>query len=210
MRDGMTHPETLLPWLRTTLSWVSTGLAFLDGAGNCIFINPHAEMLLDGHLGLRIAHGRLRAHKSDSEKLERMIEAAIASEGTPHALITVHDLAGKPSLVLALRALEAPVSQSTAQQARAVAIMRAVAPQIVDAEERLAVLFSLSLAEASLAWALFETGDLAEACQRLDKSLSTGRSQLRAILAKTHCRRQGELFRVIAAATSIIGYPKTL
>ena len=68
--------------------------------------------------------------------------------------------------------------------------------RMVQATERLRQRFSLTPAEARLAWELVQGGGRTKAAEKRGISVATARSQLTSIFDKTGVRRQSELERL--------------
>ncbi|OOG64869.1 hypothetical protein B0E46_05605 [Rhodanobacter sp. B04] len=197
--------EAQLCTLHGLLDRLAVGIAMLDAQGRCLFANPSAQLLLTGHDGMQLAHGRLRACvATDQLRLRALIDLAVGSTAACDAQMLVRGIDGRPALVLTISALHDhdATSAEDDDRARAVVFVQPVIPHPGEADAVLRDLFGFTIAEARLALALFDTGDLAEACERLGKSLATGRVQLRMLMEKTGCHRQSALFRVLSVALS--------
>ncbi|MEO8459373.1 MAG: hypothetical protein ABI451_02490 [Dokdonella sp.] len=201
--SGRTGAASLPSDFERLISRLTTGLIFVDSVGGCVAINSRAEKLLAENLGMWLTHGRLRARKPESERLDKALLAALATIEPTDAFMLIRDAKRRPTILLAINSFNGMIAD---QPVAAMIVLRAVSPPVSNPEQKIAQLFELSSAEASLLWALFDVGDLADACRTLGKAIATGRSQLRSILAKTQCQRQSQLFQLIAAATSIISY----
>jgi DNA-binding CsgD family transcriptional regulator len=73
------------------------------------------------------------------------------------------------------------------------------------AAEKLMRVFGFTPAEARLAEQLSQGHSLAEAAERLQVSLETARSQLKAVFARTETHRQADLLRLLDRAAQAAG-----
>jgi PAS domain-containing protein len=198
--------EAQLHTLHGLLDRLAAGVVMLDAQGHCLFANPAAQLLLTGHDGMQLVHGRLRACiATDQLRLRALIDLAVSSLAAFDAQMLLRDLDGRPALILTISTLHDPAAGEDGDRTRAVVFVQPVIPNPGNADAALRELFGFTSAEARLALALFDTGDLAEACERLGKSLATGRVQLRMLMEKTGCHRQSALFRVLSVALSLPG-----
>lgn len=200
--------EAQLHTLHGLLDRLATGVVMLDAQGHCLLANPVAQLLLAGRDGLQLAHGRLHACvATDQLRLRALIDLAVSRSATFDARMLLRGVDGRPALILTISPLHDhdATSAEDGESARAVVFVQPVIPRPGKADAVLRELFGFTIAEARLALALFDTGDLAEACERLGKSLATGRVQLRMLMEKTGCHRQSGLFRVLSVALSLPG-----
>ncbi|OOG40605.1 PAS domain-containing protein [Rhodanobacter sp. C05] len=200
--------EAQLHTLHGLLDRLAAGVVMLDAQGHCLFANPAAQLLLTGHDGMQLVHGRLRACvATDQLRLRALIDLAVSGSAAFDAQMLLRDLDGRPALILTIGTLHDHdvAAGEDGDRARAAVFVQPVIPHPGKADAVLRELFDFTTAEARLALALFDTGDLAEACERLGKSLATGRVQLRMLMEKTGCHRQSALFRVLSVALSLPG-----
>lgn len=198
--------EAQMHTFRDALNRLTLGIVLLDAYGQCLFANPQAQLLLADHDGIQLVQGRLRASiASDHFRLCALIDLAVGSSATLDARLLLHGSDGHPGLVLTISTLRDPVTEADESTACAIVFAQPVVPHPRKADAILKELFGFTTAESLLALALFDTGDLAKACERLGKSMGTGRVQLRMLMEKTGCHRQSGLFRVLSAALSLFG-----
>ncbi|KTT02904.1 helix-turn-helix transcriptional regulator [Pseudomonas rhizoryzae] len=165
-------------------------LWLVDGQSQLIFASRHGEALLRSSDGpLRILQGRIRARREDIQ-LGRTIQRAAGIGSPPSAsLIRLDDQQGRQLLVV-------PVSPSLIPNGSAPLVLLTLSHRALD-KERVRDLFKLTPAETRLALLLME-GLTPEACAtRLTVSITTIRSQLRALLRKTDTERQAELVALL-------------
>lgn len=123
----------------------------------------------------------------------------------PHAggppMLEVRDAGGRRVGIAALHPLPSP---GTLEASYAL-FVRPLAPSTAPAADRLRALFQLTAAEASLAIALHEKGDLAAAAALLGIGERGARTRLQSLFDKTDCRRQRDLLRMLDAIAEIGG-----
>ena len=109
----------------------------------------------------------------------------------------------RPLLVTAVR-LSAESAETVGSRPARVAVF-VVDPDVLPpgVEQRLGCLLGLTAAEQRVARGLLEGLTLAEVAGRNGVSRETVRTQLRAMLAKTGTRRQGELLMVLQRALAL-------
>ena len=181
-----------------TLDLIPMGVLGVGRSGNVTYTNAAADQILRKGRGLRLSAGNLRVQLyADQVKLD----AAIASANRPD----------KPrGGAIALRG------------ERAVEYLLSIAPLAVGGMERQAVifittstsdevatapilrqLFDLTEGEAFLASRLAGGASLQEIAQRKGVSVSTLRTQLKAVSQKLGCRRQAEIVALVRSVPGL-------
>jgi len=204
IQQRLSSLEARILTLHHLLDRLAVGIAVMNVHGHCLFANPQVRHLLAERDGIQLSHGRLRAcGTTDQLQLRVLIDLAVRGSGALDARLLLRAPDGRPGLLLTISTLHEPAIAADESAARAIVFVQPVVPHSCAASSTLKELFGFTDAEAALALALFETGDLAAACKHLGKSMATGRVQLRMLMEKTGCHRQSSLFRVLSAALSM-------
>lgn len=204
IRQRLSRLEARILTLHGVLDRLRVGVAVLDMHGSCLFANPAIRQLRAECDGLQLAQNRLRACASaDQLQLRALIDLAVSGSAALDARWLLRAPDGRPGLLLTVSTLREPAGAADDDTARAMVFIQPVVPRACVGNGTLKELFGFTDAETTLALALFETGDLAKACEHLGKSMATGRVQLRMLMEKTGCHRQSGLFRVLSAALSM-------
>lgn len=192
----------------SALTDLSLAAWLLDGAGRVLQVNPLAERLLACGQVLRLADGRLHARdRARASAFEALIDRACqAARGRDHPVprsLLLPQRGGSDPGMLAI-AMPLPIARDRSPMS---AGEPRVALYVGDPEDTglirpdvLRSLFGLTAAEARLAVAIGRGRDLPELSDDWAVSAETLRSQLKAVFAKTGCRRQAELVRLLAGA----------
>lgn len=170
----------------------ATAILLVDRLGVIRFANAASERILARNDGLGSRGGMLRATGADAPVLEAAIGRAAAPRPEGDALVIA-----RPSGERGYRLLLAPHRGRGARPGRVMVMIDDPAQTDTGLADRLRALFDLSAAEADLAARLFVGESMAEASDGRGVLISTSRSQLNAILAKTGLHRQGELMAMI-------------
>ena len=204
IRQRLSRLEARILTLHGVLDRLRVGVAVLDMHGCCLFANPAIRQLRAECDGLQLAQNRLRACASaDQLQLRALIDLAVNGSAALDARWLLRAPDGRPGLLLTVSTLREPAGADDDGTARAIVFIQPVMPRACAGNGALKELFGFTDAETALALALFETGDLAKACEHLGKSMATGRVQLRMLMEKTGCHRQSGLFRVLSTALSL-------
>lgn len=185
----------------------------LDPLGRLVHANRNGQLLLDRRDGLSVRERRLRCDLSDEH---RMLHGAIrlAADTSPRGVATERRTIriSRPSRRRPFGAIVSPILAPAGNPAPfiyAAATGAAVLVTVSDpddtdapAPEHLQQLFELTPAESRLAAALAGGRSVAEYAEASRISVGTARWTLKRILAKTGCRRQAELVRLLAASAA--------
>jgi DNA-binding CsgD family transcriptional regulator len=180
---------------------VTVALALVDAARGIAFTNDAADRWLDRHDRLRLVDGRLAAHAPD---LQRKLCAAvrIAAAGEPRrptVLILRGDVGPSvPELVTCLPLTNLP--------GHALLIF-GEKPRDAEIADLLLNALGLTGAERRLARHLLIGRTLEDAARETNIKLSTARSYLKGIFAKTGVRRQSELVAVVGGLVPPVADP---
>lgn len=177
----------------------------LDGAGAVLRMNGRAAALMGA--GLNVLQGALIAqHGPSNAALGRLIGAVVGTRRgslgpvcRPVAVPRPVAPGALPAAPLLVHAAPLPgAAGDLFQQARAVLLIVDPAEAHPPAEGLLRELYGLTAAEGRLARMLGDGRDLGEAADALGVAVSTARTQLKAVFAKTGTRRQAQLAVLLA------------
>lgn len=176
------------------------GVMILGDRGEVLHVNPAAQSVLDRADGLTVRLSRLTA---DCARAAVEIRTAVAN-----ALGQERDSAPAASAVVCPRPHGRPYILHVTPQCSGEAGGRARATVIViDPQRRaeppaslLRCLFGLTAAEADISIRLVHGAELSSIAEELTVSITTVKTHLRNIFAKTQTHRQAELIRVRLSA----------
>lgn len=197
-------------WSARVIDGLPMGVVLLDAAGRATTVNRAGQAMLDAQDGLRLVQGRLQAqHASGGRRLAHVVEAALSAGrvGRTHrgkaGDLWVPRASGKPPYQLTVLPLSHEAAEGPCGNAGGGPRIRAVV-YIVDPAAvapglgaRLGGLFGLTPVEAALVADLLADLTPAEIGDRRGVAISTVRSQLRSIFAKTGTSRQSELMNLV-------------
>lgn len=180
----------------------SAGLV-LDANGGVIFLNAIAREILGDRDGLIVRDGRLEA---TDPKAARVLRAALARACAPGPGAPADEgpvcVIGRPSGRTAYR-LEVrplPLSSGFCHDSAAAIVFALIHDPVrtaQTAEKRLRRQYGLTPAETALALAVARGAALREYADERGVTVGTVRFQMKQVLAKTECRRQTDLVRLI-------------
>jgi len=179
--------------LTSVLDRLVLGVVLLDDRGHVSYANRSAAELLGVEPGLsEFSPGSTRDART--EALYRGITPGGPDEG--ESALYRHPADGRP-----LQLLETDLDWSNEHGMAARRFRRALfigdPKHGGDPTEKMDRLYGLTPSEAKLAWLLVGDFPLAEAASQLGITLSTARTVLKRILAKTGARRQASLVRLL-------------
>ena len=192
--------QTALDAVDQLIATTTRCLFFLDQRGRVQRMSAGAEAMLVAGRQLTVCGGVLTAVRSDEDvELRRLVARA-----------TVRDATGSPSgsMILASGVGDrveldiAPLGpRSTAHWSSApVVLVTATHPHgaVLPIDARIRIRFGLTPAEARVAMAVLRGFTLRDTSETLSVSINTVRAQLSAVFAKTGCRRQADLVRILS------------
>lgn len=199
-------------WSGRMIDRLPMGVALLDAAGRILCLNRAGQAMVDARDGLRLQQGRLQAEQgAEARRLAHALEAAVSAGARTAAVrrgeaadLRVSRPSGRAPYLLTVLPLspEAAVPFGDAgggDGARIRAVVYIVDPAAVAPGlcARLGGLFGLTPVEAALVADLLADLTPAEIGDRRGVAISTVRSQLRSIFAKTGTSRQSELMNLV-------------
>ena len=195
----------------------SAGVVLLDDAGGVQFANAAAQrafrradpVTMASHAAgaphLRLA-ARLRSFEAD---LKRRLAAALAPLQEPEGdhfseAIVLPDAQGKPLCVLHVAPLgRANTLAAGGAQPRAIVFLYDLAAAASVPTTQLCDLFGLTPAEVRAALQVLQGGSGDDMAARLDVSVNTFKSQLKAAYAKSNTHRQADLLKLLLALAAV-------
>lgn len=191
--------------------WVHAAFV-LDRTGRVVTMNRRAEALVARDSG--VALSRLGRPYSFDARSSRALDAAIATcrtlsgagvpgEEGPGGLLLPRRDGGSPFHAALWPVASLADLGLTAASGQILLVVSDPDSTPPDAIRWIARRFGLSPAEARLAGAVIDGMPLADAAEQLGIRLSTARTRLKTIQAKTGCRRQLDLVRLAMSVPSI-------
>lgn len=176
----------------------------LDVGGDVIFLNAMARDILADRDGLVIREGRLaatdpKAARAMSAALARVRSPVVGADPDGGPVAVIGRPSGRPGYRLEVRPL--PLSSGfrhDTANALIFAILHDPARAAQTAERRLRREYRLTPAETELALAVAGGAALRDYADARGVTIGTVRFQMKQVLAKTECRRQADLVRLIS------------
>lgn len=185
--------------LQRGIDELTTGLLLLTGSGDILHANPVARAILDQGDGISRLYGRLRLQEIEARKaLELAIEQAQRPrpDGGKRGLFRIT----RPSGRRPYHAVVSPVVRSLIDPGTAPAVLLWLTDpddRTVPSEEAIAALLDLTPDEARLTAALARGETLPRHAERARIGEATARSTLERVLARTECRSEADLVRLV-------------
>lgn len=188
------------------LDQMRMGVILTNRSGMPLYMNRAAELMMSQDAGLGVFHNKLAVHSaSETAQLLKLIsDAAPSMKGAAIGGDLRITLPGRGDF---LHCVVTPVSPefsfklNTAIGADCVAIFLSKPGGLQLSPKRLITLYKITPAEARLAARLAALRTVEEAADDLGVSVSTARSQLKSVFAKTGVRCQSELLMLLATGT---------
>jgi len=180
--------------LCATLDRLALGVVLLDRSGRPVWLNRRAQEIVDEKNGMRLSAMGLAAHDPlDTRRLRELIENVL-STGAQGLLPIRRGEDAKPLLLIAfpLKAsgITIDVSSRVAYSVLFISNPDSSSDPNVDAMRQA---FNLTYREAQTAVAVARGQGLQSAADAMGVALTTARSQLQQVFAKTGTRHQAEL-----------------
>jgi DNA-binding CsgD family transcriptional regulator len=178
----------------------------LDARGAIVIANVMAEKLLHAGELFAVRHGRLvpgRCGEPDwlATALRSVLSAARAHDGHATHCLTLPARAEHPALHAVLTCLPCAAERGQAAQPNIALILRDLQQAIPRFSiEQLHDLFGFTAAESRVANALLAGQSVEDIAQRSQVRCDTVRAHVKRMLAKTGCRRQSDLQKLLVKA----------
>lgn len=198
MRGALTSAQQAARDMGALLHAQASAVLLVSADGRIVFANTGAEAILRAKDGLSARLGVLSAVGQVGVVLEAAM--ARAALGGGDAL-----LVERPSGKAAYRLLISPHRGQGVAPGRAMVVIEDLSMVDPELGARLRRLYGFTAAEADLAERLLQGQALSEASEARGVMVSTGRSQLNSMLAKTGVRRQSELLAMLARTPGVRG-----
>jgi len=179
------------------------GVVLLDGRGRALLVNHAAKGALDANDGLALSRdGSVRAHATAVHaRLARLMGEACATGRGESVAAGGTLLVTRPSQKRAYAVLVTPlrVSDRRFGEPHPVAALFVSDPErdSADPHEILHRLYGFTPAESAVAWLLLAGKRVADITDALAITANTVRTHVKRLLAKTGCRSQADLVRVL-------------
>jgi DNA-binding CsgD family transcriptional regulator len=180
-----------------TLERIGLAAAVIAPSGRVIAANALLDTLAPALIPTALGGIAISDSARNAELHEALQSAGRGLWGTRRLSIAIAGSGEHPPLIVHLLPVRGQ-AQDIFSGGQVLMVVSAIARKPAPQPELLYALFDLSPAEARLAAALTSGVTLAEIAARNAVSISTLRSQLRSILAKTGARRQAELMQLLA------------
>jgi hypothetical protein len=194
--------------LTAALDSVGLAVFLLDGAGAMVRTNAAGDELLRHGGVLRLRGDRPTArHESCALALARAVEAVLAPNALPSALVPLYDAAGNLTAQAGVHRMDL---QPSGAAARAVLLIQSLRPNRRAAlHDALRTVYRLTHQEAQLVAQLDSGLDLAEAAAATGITIEHARTRFKVLSQKLGVRSQGEALRLVATLGSALGRPPT-
>jgi DNA-binding CsgD family transcriptional regulator len=188
--------------LSEVIDQLPIGILLVDDEGQMLAANRSALHSVQPDHGLEMRDGRLHAQDPvENRWLHSLLAKAVAPEsrGTldPASAMGITPPDGETPLPVLISPLSAPEFEVEGPEAAAVVFLGDTQLARVTGVNMLRNIYGLTGAEAELARLLAEGLSLEEASLRREVKLTTARSQLKQVFAKTGAKRQGDLVRIV-------------
>jgi DNA-binding CsgD family transcriptional regulator len=197
--------------LQQAFDRLSDAVFFLGRGNNILIANRSANDMTQADDGLRVLKGVLTAtHQPTANKLRALVDRVAA--GTPgdgrrfYALAVPKPSGGRALHLLAMPAMTSMEENFAAFLSGKPSVLVMVSDpdqQSALPEDRLQAIFGLTPAEARLAAALASGMSVSDYAPQAGVTENTVRWTLKQVQAKTDCRRQADLVRLLAATSRV-------
>jgi DNA-binding CsgD family transcriptional regulator len=192
--------------LEETVDALSTGVVLTERLGRIAYMNGSAERLLKAGNALRVSNGcltaaRPRARDALSKALARSVEGKAPTKTGRYAVaLPDDDGLGLIASVLPLQWRESRNPLSPLPGAAAVIVQNPADPPLLP-DDAFGDLYGLTLAERRVLRTVAQGLGPQDAADALGVSLTTIRTHLQNLFAKTGTARQADLVRLLITAT---------
>ncbi|MBP9664169.1 MAG: hypothetical protein KBD94_06070 [Pyrinomonadaceae bacterium] len=186
---------------------VSTRVIIANAALDMVFCNNGARETLDGRDGLEVdGNGRLRTHlRADGLLLcERIKSITGDGHGDADEVVMVTRPSGRRPLAVLVAPVDSGTFHSFSDQRLAMLFVSDPEQSAQAVDDVLVRMYGLTRAEARFAALLAEVSDVKTVCDLLGVRITTGRTHLSRIFAKTGANRQAALIKLILSGPASI------
>jgi DNA-binding CsgD family transcriptional regulator len=184
---------------------LALGVAFVDRSGRSLWLNRRAQEILEGSNELRLASSSGPAGRglSEARTLRELITGA--ASGRKQGLLAIdRGVDARPLLLLALPLKSIGACDPSMEIVWGVVFI--IDPDRVDRPtvDSLRRAFDLTYREAHVAIAVAQGNGLQAAADAMGVALTTARSQLQQVFAKTGTRQQAELAALVNRTLTVL------
>lgn len=204
--DALELQTVAITRLEETVDSLSTGIILTEDQGRIAYLNEAAERILKAGHALKALNGRLtaavpRARAPLARALAESLAGKAPATAGRHAIaIPAEEGGGLVASVLPLE-WQAGRNPLAALPGAAAVIVQDPGETAPMPAEALAELYGLTLAESRVLEHIGQGETPQEAAERLGVSLTTVKTHLQRIFAKTETARQADLVRLVTRAT---------
>lgn len=196
--------------LREVIDRLPSGVILLDRDLHAVLTNRSADQILALRDGIRLENARPRlADPRQDRAFQQLLAESVrtdARRGRSYGrTLSVLRPSGRRSFATMVGPLLAPAPGTNLGEAVAILFVADPEGSQISTAEVLEGLYDLTPAEAELLRLLAEGHSLEEVAHRRSVTISTTRSQLKQVFAKTDTRRQGELVRLVLTGVASLG-----
>ncbi len=193
--------------LREAIDRLPLAVLVMHGDGTVGTCNTAARQVLLKSDGLVLSGSSLVSSRPpETRALHDRIAAAAGRAGTDHstyAILTVSRPSGLAPFILLIASLGDTAGAATGGEPMALVLVGDLEWPIPDHARQLRLAFALTEAEAGVAMALMDGAEPKEIARRRGVRVSTIRTQIKMIFAKTGAGRQADLVKLIARLPSL-------
>ncbi len=188
--------------LKAALSRLPLPVLIVDAGGGVSTVNGSARRILDQRDGLIHARGLLETTSPEvTKRLRAIVRSALLTPAAPWRIASTLAVArpsGRQPLVLVVEPLRTCTADCVAACGRALVVIHELEWRRTESAALLQQAFGLTPAETEVTTSLLKGKSLAEIAGGRSVRLSTIRSQIKSVFAKTGVNRQIDLVRLIA------------
>jgi DNA-binding CsgD family transcriptional regulator/PAS domain-containing protein len=199
--------------LEDTLDGLGLGVVLLDENGTVVHANAAARRTAERNDGLTIVRGRLcaasdAAHRALGKAIAEAAETARRTGLAEGATLAVPRPSGERPYSVLVSPGPGPDSESVFGAASAVVLIGDPEARLEAPEGVAARLYGLTPSEARVAIAVASGESLEDYAAGRGIHVSTARSQMKQVLAKTGARRQADLVRLLLTGPAALLKPR--
>lgn len=185
-------------WAQGALDQLRMGVILTNRLGTPLYLNRAAERMMLQDVGISFFHNKLAAHSpSETAQLLKMIYGAAQGVSGDMRITILHSVDYLHCIVMPVSP-EISLMMNTPVSSNCVVVFLSRPGGLQLSPRRLVTLYKITPAEARLAAKLASLRTLEEAADDLGISVSTARTQLKAVFGKTGTRGQSELLMLLA------------
>jgi DNA-binding CsgD family transcriptional regulator len=189
------------------LDGISAGMFLVNGSGRIVHANASGHAMLAQRSLLRADGGRLAAEDAEAERALYEVFATAdggdASVGVKGIAVPLTANDGERYVAHVLPLTSGERRRAGASHAAAAAVFVQKAPlDIPSPHEIIGRQYQLTPTELRVLFAIVQVGGVAETAEALGIAESTVKTHVQRLFAKTGCKRQADMVKLVAAHTS--------